>query len=109
MAQRFKSCLTDEMKRRLWEIFPSDKAVTNRGQREVAKLIADATAADASARKLLANQVVEFLVVHRSVKVRCVVQELKNLYGHEFGRSLCRWQNRRDEQPLQRSQLTSVG
>ena len=90
MATCYEPCLTDRVEDNLWDKFPCDERVTDAGQRQIAEIIAKEE--DASARRVLANQVVEFLAVCRGVPVQNVVQELKNLYSHTRGRQLCRWQ-----------------
>ena len=95
MATCYEPCLTDRVEEYLWDAFPCDKSVTDAGQRQIAEIIAKEE--DASARRVLANQVVEFLAVCRGVPVQNVVQELKNLYSHTRGRQLCRWQAKHRE------------
>ena len=90
MATCYEPCLTDRVEEYLRDKFPCDERVTDAGQRQIAEIIAKEE--DASARRVLANQVVEFLAVCRGVPVQNVVQELKNLYSHSRGRKLCRWQ-----------------
>ena len=91
----FEAYLTAEVEEYLWDKFPCDERVTDAGQRQIAEIIAKEE--DASARRVLANQVVEFLAVCRGVPVQNVVQELKDLYSHTRGRQLCRWQAKHRE------------
>jgi hypothetical protein len=95
MATCYEPCLTDRVEEYLWDKFPCDERVTDAGQRQIAEIIAKEE--DASARRVLANQVVEFLAVCRGVPVQNVVQELKDLYSHTRGRQLCRWQAKHRE------------
>ena len=95
MATCYEPCLTDRVEEYLWGKFPCDERVTDAGQRQIAEIIAKEE--DASARRVLANQVVEFLAVCRGVPVQNVVQELKDLYSHTRGRQLCRWQAKHRE------------
>ena len=90
MATCYEPCLTDRVEEYLWDKFPCDERVTDAGQRRIAQIISQE--GDAAARRNLANQVVEFLVVCHGVPVSHIVQELKNLYSHSRGRKLCRWQ-----------------
>lgn len=95
----------------LWDEFPCDKPVTDESQRRFAKMISD-EGESADVKQAMANQVVEFLVTRRGIRVRNVVQELKDLYSHSFGRRLCKWEAQQRREALRRhpssSQLVSI-
>ena len=108
MADSCETYLTAEVENALWEAFPRNRPVSDDMQREVAQIIINHKG-DAAGRKMLANQVVEFLALHRRVPVRNIVEPLKKLYSLRFGRQLCRRQAALQAHPSSGRESVSVG
>ena len=107
MADSCETYLTAEVEKALWVVFPRNRTVSDEMQLKVAEIIKGED--DAAGREMLANQVVEFLALHRRVPVRNIVEPLKRLYSLRFGRQLCRRQAALQAHPSSRREPVSVG